>query len=141
MFLNIWLAFTLSEFGSSVALVVLPLVAATLLHAVPLQMSVIASANTLPFLVLGPLAGVLADRLPRRAILISADVTRAVVLATAVIVALNGALTMGIVYGVAFGMGIGNVWFDIAHGSYVPSVVLKEHLIAANSPGACGPRR
>jgi hypothetical protein len=53
MFLNIWLAFTLSEFGSSVASVVLPLVAATLLHAVPLQMSVIASANTLPFLGMG----------------------------------------------------------------------------------------
>jgi MFS family permease len=132
-FLNVWLAFTLSEFGSSAALVTLPLLATTLLHALPLQMSVLATANTLPFLLLGPVAGVMADRLPRRAILVTADLARSVVLATGVVVALTGTLTMGILYVIAFGIGVGNVWFDIAHGSYLPSVVAKEQLIGANS--------
>lgn len=132
-FLSFWLAFTLSEFGSSILLVMLPILAVTLLHAVPLQMSVISTANTLPFLFLGPLAGVMADRLPRRRILIGADMGRAIALATGVVLALSGTLTMTMLIAIAFAIGIGNVWFDIAYGSYVPSVVARGDLVAANS--------
>jgi MFS family permease len=132
VFARVWLSFTLSQFGGSVTVTVLPLIAASALHASPLQMGILATVNTLPFLVIGPFAGVMADRLPRRAILIGADAARSIALLAGAAAALTGHLRLEVLYAVAFAFGAGHVWFDIARSSYLPVVVRRDRLITAN---------
>lgn len=125
----------------------MPLIAIMHLGASPLEMGILATANTLPYLLFAPIVGVLADRLPRRNILIGADILRALVLGAGVATALSGLLTFEILYAISFAVGIGNVWYDIAHGSYLPFIVDRQRLIGANSylsgsqaaAGATGP--
>ena len=113
-FVRVWAAFTLSQLGSSITIVVLPLIATTALHASTLQIGMLGTANTLPFLLLGPLVGVLADRLPRRAIVITADIVRAIILAIAVVIISKRTFSgIGLLYVVAFGIGAANVWLRI----------------------------
>lgn len=109
------------------------LIAAGFLHVEPLRMGVLATASTLPYLAVGPLMGVISDRLPRRFILIAADLGRAVILLVGVAAAVADVLNFEILYVLAFGVGIGNVCYDIAFGSYLPFVVERDRLIAANS--------
>lgn len=133
VFARVWISFSFSEFGSNIVVTMIPLIAAAFLGASPLQMGILATANTLPYLVAAPVVGVIADRLSRRTILISADIGRAVVLAAGAAAAWSGALSFEVLYAVAFAVGIGNVWYDIAHGSYLPFIVDRERLIGANS--------
>jgi MFS family permease len=133
VFARVWISFSFSEFGSNIVVTMIPLIAAAFLGASPLQMGILATANTLPYLVAAPFVGVIADRLSRRTILISADIGRALVLAAGAAAAWYGALSFEVLYAVAFAVGIGNVWYDIAHGSYLPFIVDRERLIGANS--------
>jgi MFS family permease len=133
VFARIWISFSFSEFGSNIVVTMIPLIAAAFLGATPLQMGILATANTLPYLLAAPLVGVIADRLSRRTILISADVGRAVVLAAGAAAAWTGNLSFEALYAVAFTVGVGNVWYDVAHGSYLPFIVARERLIGANS--------
>lgn len=132
-FARIWLSYSFSEFGSNITTTLLPLIAAGALHASPFQMGLIATANTLPYLVAGPFIGVITDRLSRRTILISADIARSLILLCGVTAAITGSLRFELLYPLAFGVGLGSVWYDVAHGSYLPFVVSRGRLIGANS--------
>ena len=89
-FSRLWAAQSISQLGSQVTTLALPLAAALTLRASPAQMGVLAAVQYAPFLLFGLLAGVWVDRLPRRPILIGADVGRAFLLATIPIGALIG---------------------------------------------------
>lgn len=82
-----------------------------------------------PVLLLGPLAGLAADRLPRRRLMAGADVFRAVV-ALALVVASD---SLGVAYTVAFGLSAGAVLFNPAAGSLLPEVVGDDDVVTANS--------
>lgn len=82
-----------------------------------------------PVLLLGPIAGLAADRLPRRRLMIAADLFRAVVALALVFAADN----LGVAYAVAFGLSAGAVLFNPAAGSLLPEVVGEEDLVTANS--------
>jgi predicted MFS family arabinose efflux permease len=41
-------------------------------------------------------------------------------------------LTLGQLYTVVFAVGVGTVFFDVAHQSYLPALVGREHLVEAN---------
>lgn len=133
VFARVWISFSFSEFGSNIVVTMMPLIAAAFLGATPLQMGFLATANTLPYLLAAPVVGVVADRLSRRTILISADAGRALVLAAGAAAAWSASLTFEGLYAIAFTVGVGNVWYDIAHGSYLPFIVDRERLIGANS--------
>src|SRR5919206_393490 len=72
-FLKLWSAQTVSQFGSSVSQVALPLVAVVSLHASAFQVAAISTVEFLPFLLFTLPAGVWVDRFPRRPILVLAD--------------------------------------------------------------------
>lgn len=82
-----------------------------------------------PILLLGPIAGLASDRLPRRSVMIVADLARAVL---AGLLAISHS-SVALAYGVAFGLSTGSVLFNPAAASLVPDVVDEDELVAANS--------
>jgi len=95
---RLWLAHLVSAGGSQVTYLAVPLTAALVLGASPAQMGVLGAAEQLPFVVVSLWAGVWADRLPRRALLI-ADVGRALLVASVPAAAALGLLSIGWLYG------------------------------------------
>jgi len=85
--------------------------------------------EVLPVLLLGPIAGLAADRLPRRRLMIGADLLRAAVALVLVAVADS----VGVAYAVAFGLSAGAVVFNPAAGSLLPEVVDEDDVVTANS--------
>ena len=75
-FLKLWAGDTVSQFGSQVTLLAVPTVAILLLHAGPFQVGVLSALEFLAFPTLGLVAGVYADRLRRRPIMIACDLGR-----------------------------------------------------------------
>ena len=61
-FRKLWTSLTITAFGAQVTNLALPLTAALLLHATPLQMGVLVALETLPFALVSLHAGVLIDR-------------------------------------------------------------------------------
>jgi MFS family permease len=85
--------------------------------------------EVLPVLLLGPVAGLAADRLPRRRLMIGADLLRAAVAAVLIV----AAGSVGVAYAVAFGLSAGAVLFNPAAGSVLPEVVGEDDLVTANA--------
>ncbi|SDY78386.1 Predicted arabinose efflux permease, MFS family [Modestobacter sp. DSM 44400] len=86
-------------------------------------------AEILPVLLLAPVAGELVDRLPRRTVMIAADLWRAGLMALLPLVDSS----VVAVYAVGFGLSVGSVFFNPAAGSLVPALVPERQLVAANS--------
>jgi MFS family permease len=70
-----FLAHALSSIGSGIAIVGLPLLAYERFHT-PWALTLVLLSELLPAVVLGPVLGAVADRLPRRTCLVTADVLR-----------------------------------------------------------------
>ena len=85
--------------------------------------------EVIPVLLLGPVAGLAADRLPRRRLMVAADVARAG-LALVLVVAGGSVL---VAYAVAFGLAAGTTLFNPAASSLVPEVVDGDDVVTANS--------
>src|SRR6266542_5877186 len=85
-FLKLWSAQTVSQFGTQISQVALPLVAVIVLDASAFQVAALGTVEFLPFLLFTLPAGVWVDRLPRRPILVIADFGRGLLLATVPIV-------------------------------------------------------
>ncbi|MCA1644920.1 MAG: MFS transporter [Chloroflexi bacterium] len=132
-FMKLWGGQTISQVGSQVTLLALPLTAVLVLHATPGQMGLLYAAETAPFLVVALAAGVWVDRLRRRPILIGGDLSRALLLAWLPIGALLGVLRIEQLYVVAVLVGLCTVFFDVAYQSFVPVLVGREHLVEGNS--------
>lgn len=132
-FVKLWVAQTISVFGTGFTQLALPLIAVTLLGATPAQMGFLGTAEFLPFLLLGLVAGVWVDRWPRRPVLIVGDVGRALVLATIPLAALAGVLGMPQLYVVGFLAGVLTVFFDVAYQAYLPALVERRRLVEGNS--------
>src|SRR5438552_16304217 len=79
-FLKLWAGETVSEFGSQVTLLAVPTVAILILHAGPFQAGILSAPEFLAFPTLGLVAGVYADRIRRRPIMIVCDLGRFVAL-------------------------------------------------------------
>jgi MFS family permease len=132
-FLKLWSAETISQFGSQVTGLALPLVAVITLDVSAFMVSALVIAEFAPFLLISLPAGVWVDRLPRRPILIAGDLGRAALLATIPIAFALDVLTIWQLFVVGFGVGICTVFFDVAYQSYLPSLVEKEQLVEGNS--------
>jgi MFS family permease len=132
-FLKFWAASAISDVGSQVSAVALPLIAALMLGATPWQMGLLSAAGAAPVLVIGLFAGVWVDRLRRRPVMVATDVARAVLLLAIPLASALGALTMEILYAVTLLTGGLAVLFDVAFLSFIPSLVREEGLIEANS--------
>jgi MFS family permease len=131
-FVRLWIAETISQFGTQISLLALPLVAVTLLNATPLEVAALGTIEFLPFILFSLPAGAWVDRLRRRPILIAGDLGRAVALATIPAAYLLGVLTIWQLYVVGFVAGTLTVFFDVAYQSYLPSLVDRDQLVDGN---------
>jgi MFS family permease len=132
-FLKLWTGETISQFGTQVTLLGLPLIAILLLKANAFQVGLLGTVEFLPFILLGLPAGAWVDRLRRRPILITGDIGRALSLASIPIAYELGQLTLLQLYIVAFVNGVLTVFFDVAYQAYLPSIVDRDQLLEGNS--------
>jgi MFS family permease len=132
-FLKLWSAETVSQFGTQVSQLALPLVAILVLDASAFEVAALATIEFLPFILFTLPAGVWVDRLRRRPILIAGDFGRAALLATIPLAYVADVLTLGQLFVVGFLVGICTVFFDVAYQSYLPSLVERDHIIEGNS--------
>jgi MFS family permease len=132
-FLKLWSAETVSQFGTQVSQLAIPLVAALILAVEPFEFALIGFFAFLPFILLSLPAGAWVDRLRRRPILIVGDLGRALLLASIPIAYALGALTVWQLYVVGFFVGTLTVFFDVAYQSYLPSLVDRDQLIDGNA--------
>jgi len=132
-FRQLWLATSVSELGTQVSQLAIPLAAISLLHATALEVGVLAAAGYLPLAVFGLPAGVWVDRIRRRRVLMATDLARAVVLASIPLAHAFGHLTITQLWIVAALVGGLSVFFDVAYTSYLPSLVDRADLARGNS--------
>lgn len=132
-FLKLWTGQSISEFGTQISQLAIPLVAAISLRAAPLEFSILTAAGYLPFVLFALPAGAFVDRLSRRRLLIICDATRAVLLALIPGLWAIGQLRMWELLLLQFVVGTFTVLFDVAYMSYLPSLVKREQLVEGNS--------
>ena len=132
-FFKLWCAQTVSQFGTQISLLALPLVAVLHLNVNPFQFAVLGTVEFLPFVLISLPAGVWVDRLPRRPILIIADLGRGISLVSIPVAYLLDALTIWQLYAVGFINGVLTVFFDIAYQSYLPSLVDRGQINEGNA--------
>jgi MFS family permease len=132
-FLRLWAAQSISQVGSQVSQLALPLVAILALEATAFEVALLAALEFLPFLLFALPAGVWVDRLPRRPILILADVGRAVALASVPVAAVFDVITIWQLYAVGFAVGTLTVAFDVAYQPYLPALIGRRQLVDGNS--------
>jgi len=128
-----WAAETISQFGSQVTFLALPLVAIVVLSESAFKVALLTSVEFLPFLLFTLPAGVWVDRLRRRPILVLGNLGRAIALATVPLAHWLGVLTIWQLYSVGFVTGVCTVFFDVAYQSYLPSLVGRDQIVEGNS--------
>lgn len=132
-FSKLWAALSVSLVGSQITTLALPLFAAAVLDVSPFQMGVLTAAGQIPFLLCSLPAGILADRVRRRPILVSADWGSAALLMTIPLAVPFGGPSFLQLCAVAFGIGTFAVVSEVAHYAYVPTLVGRSQLTEFNS--------
>ena len=132
-FLKLWGGQTVSELGSTITQIALPTVAVFQLHAGPFELGLLSAFARLPFPLLALPIGVWIDQLPRRRVMILADIGRTIALASIPIAATISTLTLVHLYIVAAVTGLLTIFFDLAYLAYVPTLVGRDNLGDANA--------
>jgi len=132
-FRRLWLSLTVTSFGAQVTNLALPLTAALLLHATPLQMGILVALETLPFALVSLHAGVLLDRVRKLPIVIASDVSRGLALLSIPLCAWRGVLSIEVLYAVGFFCGVQNVVGGAAYQVLIAQMAGRERLVEANA--------
>jgi predicted MFS family arabinose efflux permease len=129
----LWIGQTSSKLGSTITSVALPLVAVSTLDASAFLVAMLPAATWLPWLILGLPAGVWVDRLPRRTVMIVADLIALAVVLSVPIAAWLGVLHIGHLLAAALLTGAASVFFQTAYQTYPPVLLPTVALPAANA--------
>jgi MFS family permease len=127
-----WLGQNISFAGTAVTAVVLPILIFQRTGS-PLQTSLTAAIQVLPYLFFGLVAGAIADRVNRKQLMIVCDLLNLILLGSLPIADEFGALTLPHIYIVALLSATAFVWFDTANFGALPAIVGRERLVEANS--------
>jgi len=133
-FRRYWSGQTISMFGDQISSIALPLVAVIALHASAAQMGILTALVWLPNLFFGLHAGAWVDRRGhRRAMMITADVARALLLASIPASYAAGMLNLWQLYAVAFGVGSFGVLFTVSNPTLFVTLVPEDKYVDGNS--------
>src|SRR4029077_8512031 len=86
----------------------------------------------IPYLLLSLPAGVIVDRMDRRATMIACDLGRACALRLAALALALGSASIELLYVVAVVVGSLSVFFTVAYTSYLAVILPADHLVAGN---------
>ncbi|MBI4460832.1 MAG: MFS transporter [Acidobacteria bacterium] len=97
----------------------------------PVMLGVVAFASQVPYLVLAPIAGVVADRVSRHKLILAAQVLAMVQAFVLAALTLSGRVEVWHVFFLALGLGIVNVFDMTARQAFLVEMVGKEDLLSA----------
>jgi predicted MFS family arabinose efflux permease len=129
----LWSGQTISTLGSHITDAGIPLIAILVLGASPAQVGLLIALSALPSLLFSLPIGVWVDRLPRRPLMLLADLLRALLLLSLPLATLSGQLHLGQLYLVTIVLSSCTLCFDTAYQSFLPQIVESERLIEGNS--------
>lgn len=132
-FWRFWTASAVSQIGSSVTSVALPLTALLLLDASTFEVGLIGGCTFLGWAVLGLPAGVLCQLLPLRRVQVTTDLIRAVAIGSVPVAWAASVLTVAQLIVVALVISLCNVLFDISNSTFIPAIVDDSELTRRNS--------
>src|SRR2546423_4677291 len=137
-FRKLWLSLTITSFGAQITNLALPLTAALLLNATPMQMGILIALETLPFALCSLHAGVLLDRVRKLPVIIAADIGRALALTVIPVAAWLGALSIDVLFVIGFVCGVQNVVGGAAYQVLIAQMAGRKRLVEANAKIALG---
>lgn len=129
---RLWFAQSISLLGLQVGSIAMPLIALDQLDASPAQVALIATWASIPWLVLTPFIGVLADRVDRKRLLVVSHVARGLLWLTIPALYLTGHLSISQLWAVALLVGILGITFEIGYHAFLPQIVRRDQLARAN---------
>ncbi|MCC6195150.1 MAG: MFS transporter [Burkholderiales bacterium] len=132
------MSLTVTSFGAQITNLALPLTAALLLHATPLQMGILVALETLPFALVSLHAGVLLDRVRKLPVVIAANFARGLALLAIPFAAWMGLLSVELLYVVGFFCGVQNVIGGAAYQVLLAQLAGRRRLVEANAKVALG---
>lgn len=132
-FRSLWAGETISQVGTQLSGIALPVLAVEVLGAGEGQMGVLTACETLAFLLVGLPAGVWVDRWRKRRVLVANDLVRAALYGSIPVAWWLDVLTLTQLFVVAVLFGVCTVFFDVAYQSYLPHLVQGEQMVVGNS--------
>jgi MFS family permease len=127
-------AYAISAIGSEVTVLAIPVAAAVLLGASPLQMGLLTAAGTAPYVGFALVVGAWVDRLRRRRpLMIAADLLAAAALLTVPLAWALGVLSIGQLIAVELVVGVARVTFRPTFSTHLPDVVPAHAITTASS--------
>ncbi len=127
---NMWLGQVVSQLGdwfNSVALYALLLE----LTGTASSVAVMIIVQFMPMALVGPLAGVVVDRVDRRRLMIGADILRGALVL--VLLAVQGRDQVWLVYAVMAAVVSASAFFEPARTAVIPNITTREQLLTANA--------
>ena len=137
-FRRVWASLTLTSFGMQITNLALPLTAALLLNATPMQMGILIALETLPFALISLHAGVMLDRVRKLPVAIALDTWRGVALLAIPVAAWFGVLSIEILFVVGFLCGVTNVVGGAAYQALLAQMVGRKRLVEVNAKVSLG---
>jgi predicted MFS family arabinose efflux permease len=122
----------LAQSAEQLSLAAVPIVAVLLLQAGPGEIGLLASIQSLPFLLLAMPLGLLADRSSRTRLMALAESLRAMALLLLLALIVMGQVSIAALAIIGFVAAVGTVAFSVAAPSLVPALVNVEGLAQAN---------
>lgn len=132
-FRRLWTADALSQLGSRISVLAVPLVAVTTLNASAFEVSLLRTLGMLPYLLFVLQAGAWCDRMRALPVLIAADLGCAVVFGSVPIAAAFGVLTIWWLLAAVTVAGLFSVFFDVSYQTYLPRLLRREDVVEGNA--------
>lgn len=132
-FRQLFIGDSISQVGTQLTGLAIPLLAIRVLDADAFQMGLLATCEFLAFLVIGLPAGAWVDRWRKQRVLVANDLIRAVALASLPLAWVLDVLTFPQMLLVALTVGCCTVFFDVAYQSYLPDIVEPAHIGEGNA--------
>jgi MFS family permease len=129
----LWAGQSVSDIGTAVSTIVLPLIAVVYLNASTFAVGALSAAEWVPWLLIGLPAGVWVDRSRCRPLMLGCDVLRAVLIVSVPVTAAFDRLGMAQLFVVAALTGLATVVFQVAYLSYVPIILDRDDLVEGNA--------
>ncbi len=130
-FRRLWIASGISNLGDGVFGAAFPLLVASITRD-PVLVAGATLAARLPWLLFGLISGALVDRMDRRKVMVVASMTRGIAVGLLGLAVGTGRGELVVIYAAAFALGVCETFFDTSAEAFVPRLVERDELPAAN---------